>query len=168
MMHSFLPPMLAEGTIRTTFEWGRIQSNADWILPVGVCVAVLLFVNYMYRRDSVELKAGWGWLLQGLRMATIVSLLVLYLQPHWRTEREEVRNSRALLLVDTSLSMGTADGNGATSAASAVSRSQELIKTLKETDFLARLRKTHDVTVFPFSEDLKRDHSVTLAKETAD
>ena len=32
-------------TIRTTFEWGRIQSNADWILPIGVCIAVLLFVR---------------------------------------------------------------------------------------------------------------------------
>ena len=31
------------GVMRTTFEWGRIQSNADWILPIGVCIAILLF-----------------------------------------------------------------------------------------------------------------------------
>ena len=30
---SLLP--LAEGAARTTFEWGRIQSNADWILPIA-------------------------------------------------------------------------------------------------------------------------------------
>jgi hypothetical protein len=164
MMHA-LPPLWAEGTIRSTFEWGRIQSNADWVLPIGICIAVLLFVRYMYRRDSVELRPGWRWLLTALRTATIIGLLVLYLQPHWRTEREEVRNSRALLLVDTSLSMGTADGEGSASSA-AVTRSQQLAKALKETDFLAQLRRTHDVAVIPFSEDLKRDHAVTQAKET--
>ncbi len=54
MIHDILP-LLAEGLSRTTFEWGRIQSNSDWILPVGVCVAIMLFVRYMYRRDAVEL-----------------------------------------------------------------------------------------------------------------
>ena len=96
--------------IHTTFEWGRIQSNADWILPVVVCVAILLFVGYLYRRDAVELKPVWGWLLAALRTAAFFGLLILYLQPHWRTEREEVRNSRVLVLADTSLSMGTDDG----------------------------------------------------------
>ena len=38
MTHAFLP--LWADAIRTTFEWGRIQSNSDWILPIAVCVAV--------------------------------------------------------------------------------------------------------------------------------
>ena len=62
--------------------------------------------------------------------------------------------------------MGTADGDGIDRPPAAASRSQQLAKALKETDFLAQLRKTHDVAVFPFSEDLKRDHVVTLAKQT--
>ena len=62
MTHA-LSPLWAADAIRTTFEWGRIQSNADWILPIGVCIAILLFVRYMYRRDSVELRPVWGWLL---------------------------------------------------------------------------------------------------------
>ena len=194
MMHALLPLWAAE-SIHTTFEWGRIQSNADWILPVVVCVAILLFVGYMYRRDAVELKPAWGWLLSVLRAAAFFGLLILYLQPHWRTEREEVRNSRVLLLADTSLSMGTADavgtlgrdglgrelnsrpvaGSGGGSATATptmssgnVSRSQQLVKALKETDFLAQLRKTHDVFVVPFSEDLQRDRATTLAKESAE
>ncbi len=162
-----LSPLWAAETIHTTFEWGRIQSNADWILPVVVCVAILLLVGYLYRRDAVELKAVWGWLLAALRMAAFFGLLILYLQPHWRTEREEVRNSRVLVLADTSLSMGTDDGQGSTSSGG-ISRSQQLAKALKETDFLARLRKTHDVVVFPFSEDLRRNHVTTLAKQTPD
>ena len=47
MMHaSWL--LWAEGDCRsrTTFEWGRIQSNADWILPIAACLAILLFVRY--------------------------------------------------------------------------------------------------------------------------
>jgi hypothetical protein len=164
MTHA-LSPLWAADAIRTTFEWGRIQSNSDWILPVGVCIVVLLFVWRMYRRDAVELRPVWGLLLTVLRAATFLGLLVLYLQPHWRSEREEVRNSRVLVLADTSLSMGTTDGDTGTSSGG-LSRSQQLAKALKETDFLARLRKTHDVLVFPFSEDLRRDRMVTLSKES--
>ena len=104
-------PLWGEGALRTTFEWGRIQSNADWILPLAALAAILLFVRAMYRRDAVELKRPWGWILTVLRTAAFLGLLVLYLQPHWRSEREEVRNSRALLLVDTSLSMGLSDSD---------------------------------------------------------
>ncbi len=35
---------------------------------------------------------------------------------------------------------------------------------LKETDFLAQLRKHHDVSVFQFNDDLKTDRAVTLNK----
>ena len=75
-------------TVRTTFEWGRIQSNSDWILPVVACVAILLFVRWMYRRDSVELHPVVGLLLTALRTATFFGLLIMFLQPHWRSERE--------------------------------------------------------------------------------
>ena len=110
-------PLLADGGIRRTFEWGRIQSNADWILPICACVALGLFVRYMYRRDARELSPVMGWLLTALRSAAILGLLILYLQPQWRCEREEVLNSRVLLLVDTSLSMGLTDVNSPTSTA---------------------------------------------------
>ncbi len=71
-----------------------------------------------------------------------------------------MRNSRALLLVDTSLSMGLTDGEPS-SAAAPVSRAQQVVAALGKTDFLARLRKVHDVMVFPFSEDLTPGTSVT-------
>ena len=78
MMHDILP-LVARRRSRTTFEWGRIQSNADWILPIGVCMAILLFVRYMYRRDAVELPLLVGWLLTALRTAAFLGLLILYL-----------------------------------------------------------------------------------------
>lgn len=155
--------LLAEDNFRTTFEWGRIQSNADWILPVVACVAILMFVRYLYRRDAVELHPLLGWLLTALRTTVFFGLLILFLQPHWRSEREVVKNSRALLLVDTSLSMGLTDGES-TSSAAPVSRSRQITSALAETDFLARLRKVHDVVVIPFSEGLKQDRAITLGK----
>ena len=45
-----------------------------------------------------------------------------------------------------------------------VTRAGQLAAALKESDFLARLRKTHDVAAFEFAEDLKRDAVVTLGK----
>ena len=166
MTHAILP-LWADGLTRTTFHWGRIQSNADWILPIAVCVAILLFVRYLYRRDAAELHPLLGWLLTALRTATFLGLLVLFLQPHWRSEREVVRNSRVALLVDTSLSMGVADGESS-AAAAPVSREQQVIAALGKTDFLARLRQVHDVMVFPFSEDLARDRMTSLPKQELD
>ena len=104
-------PLMAQGVSRTTFEWGRIQSNSDWILPVGVCLAIMLFVRYMYRRDAIELPMLLGWILTALRTAAFLGLLIMFLQPHWRLEREMLRNSKAVLLVDTSLSMGLGAGD---------------------------------------------------------
>ena len=158
--------LLAEGVVRTTFQWGRIHSNADWILPVAACIVILLFVRYLYRRDAAELHPALGWLLTVFRTATFFGLLILFLQPTWRTEREMVRNSRALLLVDTSLSMGLTDGQ-ASSSAGPVSRAQQVATALADTDLLNRLRKVHDVAVFQFGEDLKVDRVISLDKRPA-
>ncbi len=173
----------AEGLVRTTFEWGRIQSNADWILPVCVFAAVVLFVRWMYRRDAVDWRPALGWFLGGLRTVAFLGLLILYLQPQWRTERELVCNSRVVLLVDTSMSMALTDDKkvratavsavpGSHTAETAVarqksqgiSRSQQIATTLAQPDFLARLRNTHDVVVLQFSDGLDRDRVVLLEK----
>ena len=61
-------PLFAE-VVHRTFEWGRIQDNVDWILPVFACVAAMLFVVYMYLRDAVELNPVLGCLLGCLRCA---------------------------------------------------------------------------------------------------
>jgi len=171
-------PILADGVSRTTFEWGRIQSNSDWILPVAAFVTFMLFVRYMYQRDAVELPSLVGWLLTALRTAAFLGLLIMFLQPHLRLEREVVCNSRVVLLVDTSLSMGLSDGELTSAKAPAdkqpvehaagksasVSRVHRVASMLKESDFIARLRKIHDVSVFQFNDDLKADGAVVLNK----
>ena len=51
-------------------------------------------------------------LLLALRLAALAGLLVFYLHLEKRTERKVVHNSRVLVLVDTSLSMGLHDTHG--------------------------------------------------------
>ncbi len=165
-----MPPAaadFAEGTIRQTFEFGRIQSNTDWILPVAAFVVVGLFVRAMYLRDSVDLPWPLGWLLTFLRTAVFFALLVLYLQPQWRTERENTINSRVLVLADTSLSMGIfdADRPGETGTAT---RAQQVAGLLRDSPLLDELRKTHDVDVFRFDEQLYRDARLSLGKLAPD
>lgn len=133
------------------FEWGRIQSEQDWLLPLGVTVLVLIYVAWMYRRDSVELHPAWGVLLTVLRSAAFLGLLLVYLQPQWRHEHKEVQNSRVILLVDTSLSMGLHD-NDATAIPAEPSRSQKVIAALAEGDFVKQLRQKHDVVVMRFDQ----------------
>ncbi len=178
MIHDCLP-LMAQGVSRT-FEWGRIQTNSDWILPVGVCLAIMLFVRYMYRRDAVELPTFLGWILTVLRTAAFLGLLVIFLQPHWRLEREMIRNSKAVLLVDTSLSMELGAGDlepvrtpagkqggeekAAATSSGTDSRLHQVASMLKETEFLERLRKKQDVSIYQFNDDLKTDREVTLNK----
>jgi hypothetical protein len=155
--------LAAEPLVRNRFEWGRIQSNADWVLPISVALAIMLLVRYVYRRDTEELPRVWGWLLTGLRTLTFYGLLVLYLQPQWRTEREETRNSRVLLVADTSLSMRQTDSHDGRGPA--LSRAAQVAGVLKNSPLVAQLRRTHDVVVFGFDRELRR--LATLEKTTA-
>jgi hypothetical protein len=155
---------LAEQAGRMRFEWGRIQSNTDWILPVVAFLAIASFVRLMYRRDAEELGRPWRWLLTAVRTAVMFGLLILYLQPQWRSEHEVVHPSRVVLMVDTSLSMGLADTE-ARSGSAAASRSRHVAASLVGTDFLRRLRATHEVAVLRFDETVGRVAS--LAKIAA-
>lgn len=149
-------PLMAEEVSRRTFEWGRIQSNSDWILPIAVTTAVLLYVAYMYRRDAADLSPLLGVFLTVLRGAVFLALLVFFLEPRWRIETEKTINSRTVVAVDTSLSMGLTDFDSSVSTAS-VSRIQQTAAALKDSSLIDRLRSTHDVTVVRFDSQLHRD-----------
>lgn len=155
------PILRAEGAMRTTFRWGRIDSNADWILPVLATIAAIVFVRAMYRRDAREVGRGLGWFLTALRSVAFFGVLLLYLDPQWRTEREVALNSRVLVLVDTSSSMGLIDADSSP-APGAANRAEQVATGLTESDFLPALRKAHDVVVLKFDSEISR--IATLAK----
>jgi hypothetical protein len=145
--------LATEASTRTYFEWGRIQSNADWILP-GLAFAVVVFLaRYWYRRDAAELRRVTRLTLTALRVSAFAGLLWIYLQPQWRIERDLTSNSQALLLVDTSLSMGLPD-ESFPSSASAPSRVDRVIQAFKGQKLLGQLRQTHDVSVLRFDQQI--------------
>ncbi|HVU86936.1 MAG TPA: vWA domain-containing protein [Pirellulales bacterium] len=162
-MTSFL--LLAAGNLRTTFEWGRIDSGVDWLLPVAAMIGLVAFTVYMYRRDSVDLQRPVAVLLTALRLTALGVLALVYLQPQWRNEREMVTNSRAVVMVDTSLSMGLHDADASPIPAEP-SRAQQIQAALAGSSFLRDLRRTHDVVLVRFDQDCAR--VATLNKVTAD
>lgn len=159
MLHPGL--LIAQATTRTVFEWGRIQDRVDWVLPLAVFVAILVYVRWMYRRDGVEIGPWRQRALLSLRLLAFVGLLVVYLQPQWRTERDITTNSRVLVMVDTSLSMGLADAESLSQSGGAT-RGDAVAAALSDERLLRELRKIHDVSVIRFDE--ATNTVATLAK----
>ncbi|HZZ73825.1 MAG TPA: VWA domain-containing protein, partial [Pirellulales bacterium] len=146
---------------RVTYEWTRFQSFTEWWqkpLLVLVCLLIAAFVFWMYRRDSVELKPGVGPLLLLLRIATYGGLLLFFLGLEKRTEKKVTHNSRAILLVDTSLSMSRRDAAGSASDPQ-TTRIDQVVNELASTDLLKDLRKTQDVSVFRFDQETQKIRS---------
>jgi hypothetical protein len=150
---------------RRSFEWGRVQSPVDWLLPVAATVLLLAYVAWLYRRDSAELAMPLRLLLVGLRMVAFLTLLAVYMEPRLRNEQDKIENSRVLLLADTSLSMGLHDQD-ASAVPAEPSRAQQLIAAFRDGDWLKRLRTRHDVIVIRFDQDSQR--LVTLNKRSAE
>ncbi len=145
----------ATGGARSTFEWGRIEGPLDWAWPILATAALVAFAVYMYRRDSVELWRPVAVLLTLLRVSALVALAIIYLQPQWRNEREVVTNSRAVIAIDTSLSMGLHD-NDSSPVPAEPSRAQQVQAALENTRFLDDLRGKHDVLLARFDQDVAR------------
>lgn len=153
-MNLIAATLLAQDSARTTFELGRIQSNADWIAPTVVLVLIILFVHFMYRRDGVELRPSVRWLLMFLRIAAFIGLFLVWLKPQWRTERFEPQNSRLLIMVDTSLSMSLADAS--TMDGMPASRLTPITDVLNSGEWITKLRAKHDVAVLRFDDSVAR------------
>ncbi len=108
--HSLSVFLLAQADVeRDMFQWGRIHQNTDWILPLLVVGVMFLYIYRIYKKDAVETARPLRWLLRALRCIAVLALLVMYLQPQWRHEKESTIPSRAVIFVDSSLSMAIAD-----------------------------------------------------------
>ena len=139
-----LPLLWADAITRTNFECGRLQSDYDFLLPTIAFTLLVAFVVSVYRADARELGRGWATLLISLRTLALAGLLVVYLQPQWRNERDVVQPSRTVLLVDTSLSMATEDNDASPTEPNRVQRVAGL---LTDGRWLAELRRRQEVSV---------------------
>ncbi len=136
------------------YQLARQESFSEWwqwLLLVAVIIAIVTYVIWMYRKDAVELTTGLAILLGGLRLVALLGILLFFLQLEKRTQKTLVKNSRALLLVDTSQSMGLRDADS-TSVPAMPSRVEQLVLELKSGKLLPELRKQHDVVVYRFDQ----------------
>lgn len=152
-MSSFASLLAQTGSV--SFEFGRIQDPVDWLLPILALFALLIFSWLIYIRDTVETSTPVAVFLLGLRMLAFLALFWVFLDPRWRIESESKQNSRVLVLVDTSLSMGLND-NDSGSVVSGPNRAERVVTALDNDGLVAGLRKAHDLVVLRFDEQLKR------------
>src|SRR6266567_4261314 len=93
-------PAAVNGGATTRYQLTQWQALSEWWhAPVVVlaCLAIVAFVVYMYRRDSVELRPGVGLFLAIMRLAALAGLLLFYLDLQKWSEQKEIQNSRVLV-----------------------------------------------------------------------
>ena len=164
-----LPRLLAQAE-RTYFEFVRLQSLNQWWHWIALLATLMLFLAYivwMYRRDSRELPIATRFLLIMLRICAFAGLLFFFLQFEKRSEQRIIKNSRLVMLVDTSQSMGLRDSS-ATPTAETPRRIDEIIQQLDQTDLLDDLQSQHDLTVYRFDQDDTPSQITTRLKPISD
>lgn len=106
-------------------------------------------------RDGRSLSRGWVLALQGLRLMFLAVALVIALNPHERTQTDAYRDSRVILLVDTSQSMQQPESDPRESpGAAARTRTQAIETLLRDSPLVDQLRAQHAVDVYTFGSDL--------------
>ena len=159
----FLLAADASATITSReFDWP--ESPLGWLVLLGGGLALVVWVVWLYVRDTRDLSAGWKLWLTALRLSVLAALLVIALNPSDRTQKQAFRPSRVAVMIDTSLSMRHpneapgADGSPAVSAG--LSRADAAKKLLAQTTLIERLRKQHEVSLFTFDSTLNGPHRV--------
>ena len=161
--------LLAEETAGTFYQFARLQAMSEWwhwLVLVVVCAAVLSYVAMMYRKDSVELSGGLRWALGALRLLALFGVLFYFFNLEKRTERQLVKNSRVVLLVDTSQSMGLQD-SPSPGGPEGKTRIQQVIDTLAGGELIDQLRQRHDVVVYRFDQTSRPTEVASFPKHVA-
>jgi hypothetical protein len=157
-------PVLAEASANIQYKLARLQAFTQgawwhWLALVVVVVAVAAFVVWTYRKDSVELPRGLAILLCVLRLTALAGVLFFFFGLEKRAERKLVKNSRAILLIDTSQSMGLRDSDTSNSPTS-MSRAEQVATELANGKLVEELREKHDVIAYRFDQG---DNPVEIA-----
>ena len=97
----------------TTYEWSRESQFDDprqlWLLVALVAVFAIVYVVWFYRRERDVLTPLQSLLMPGLRLLAIAGAIVFFLGLEKRVDQEESRDSRVVILIDTSQSMSVED-----------------------------------------------------------
>ena len=146
-----MPTFVIHATTSVTHQFARLVMLNQWwhwLVLVLVVAAIVTFVGWLYRRDSIELPRGRAFALFALRLAALAGILFFFFDLERRSERQVVRPSRALLLVDTSLSMGIQDADNAAGKR----RADQVADEFERGELVEKLRQQHEVVVYRFDE----------------
>jgi hypothetical protein len=153
----------AHGPTAAVYEFARLRQHEGqpwWYLLIGLgSAAIGAFAWLMIRRDTVQQRKAIRYLLLFLRLTAIAGLVFFFLGLQRRNVYQSVRNSRVLMLIDVSQSMGLQDASGTASdatAAAAPNRIEQVAAGLTEGSLVADLRRTHDVDIFAFDRETRR------------
>ncbi len=156
--------ILAQST-RSFYELQPILPLDQWwerLSLVSFLAITVLYVAWMYRRDTRQLPTGLAVLLTSLRGLAFGAILLFVLNPELRSELVIEKNSRLAVLVDTSLSMGLCDN--ASGDEPAERRIDTVAGFLKTSPFLSQMRRKHDITIYRFDEQTRPEAIATLDK----
>ena len=149
---------LDEPVARRAYEWTLPQTPLQWGLALAATVLVLAFVLAVYWRDTRTLSPVWKVWLIVLRLATLITLLAIALDPQERTQKVAYRPSRAVLLVDRSLSMHlpaeVSNPQNSNGGAIQSTRAEAVRHLLTESGVVTTLADTHEVSVYTFDGKL--------------
>ncbi len=164
------PQLLAQSQVQTYWRLNRLYALPEgwhWFALAALTLAVLGYIFLMYRRDGGELPRGVKWSLVLLRVSVIAALVFFFLDIEKGAERQHVKNSRVLLVADTSLSMATPDV-GDTSATTKKQRIEETIRAVSNDEWLTKLRQDHDLLIYRFDGDPQPELLASLPKYVDD
>lgn len=152
-MHLVMP-VLAEASANIQYKLARLQTLTEWwhwmvLLAAGLAIGA--FVIWMYVKDSIELPSGLAIALCVLRLTAFLGILFFFFGLEKRAERKLVKNSRAILLIDTSQSMGLRDSDSSNVPA-AMSRVEHVAQELAGGSLIGKLREKHDVIAYRFDQ----------------
>ncbi|MCE9527965.1 MAG: hypothetical protein K8R36_18140 [Planctomycetales bacterium] len=140
------------------YQLARFQSLTEWWHPMVlglICLFIVGYVIFMYVKDSVELTVSYAMVLVLLRILAFGGILFFFFNLEKRAERILVKNSRAIMLVDTSQSMALRDADspgGSSASSTGRSRIEQVIGELEKGEFVESLRQKHDVVVYRFDQ----------------
>ncbi len=125
-------------------RWVLLSSWSGWLLAIVLVVAVAVLTLAWH--NTRPLKPSRRRLLLGLRIATVLVLAVLFLQPGVRLENVTRVRNHVALLVDASRSMGLPGAERDTRLADAQAMLADAAPLLE------RWRQDHQVDLYAFSD----------------
>jgi hypothetical protein len=149
---------------------GRVLLVVGPLALIGWMVYLnIIDTRALWRRSTASLLAT-GWLVL-LRLAVIVGIVVIAINPQERTRTTAFRRSRVAVLVDTSLSqrypaddVAGAPGSVGTTAPGPT-RAEAVADVFANTPFFERLRKHHDISLYTFDAMLSPQPFALITEE---